>query len=118
MPSDLFDLWLKTGGGEIFESEMLLHPLEAPLDEDSVDWAERHHRDRGLPEGLLPFHEGGCGLSVIRLRDGRYLNLDPQSYQERSSHGSFDDWYCRVLREEFAERYGLPGLTGRSRGTT
>lgn len=100
-----------TGGGEIFESEVLLHPLEAPLDEDSVEWAERYHRGKGLTGGGVPFHEGGCGLSVVRLEDGCYLNLDRGTYTERSTFRSFDEWYRRVVREEFARRYGLPTMS-------
>ena len=111
VPVQLVDFWLKTGGGEVFESEMMLHPLDLTSD-DSIENVERYHHGRGLPEGHLPFHEGACGLSVVRSKDAAYLNLDDRTYQLRGSYASFDDWYRRVIRKEFAARYGLPILAG------
>jgi hypothetical protein len=107
LPRDLVSFWVRTGGGEVFESEVLLAPLSAANDEDSVDFTERFHAKRGLPDRFVLFHEGGYGLSAVDLADGGYLELDASTYAVRARHGSFDEWYRRGLRAEYAARYGL-----------
>jgi hypothetical protein len=109
VPKDLFDLWLKTGGGEIFESETLLGPWRDPEMGDEVSALNEEFYSRGLPRKYLVFHTG-MATSAARLSDGKYVQLDPDSFSEVEVYSSLEDWYRRLLRTEYAERYGLAAL--------
>jgi len=105
VPPDLLDFWASTGGGEVFETEMFLKPLVSSADEDGVEYATISHQRRGIPPGLVVFHEG-LGSTAVRCADGVYVSLDFDS-RIAGLYDSFDDWYVNVLRSEYAERYGL-----------
>ncbi len=105
IPGDLLDFWTITRGGEVFESERFLPPLASPDGQEEIvqvtGWCQR----RGLPDGLVVFHEG-LGFTAVRCLDGAYLSLD-SAVQVAGEYTSLDQWYSDVLRREYAERYGL-----------
>jgi hypothetical protein len=106
LPSDLFNLLTLTGGGEIFESETILGPFrDADLGDNLFTYNEEL-RGRGLPEGYVVFHTG-MAVSAVRLIDGRYVELGLDNFHEREEFESLEDWYLRLIRAEYAERYGL-----------
>ena len=105
-PNDLFEFWVTTGGGEIFESEALLAPHgRAELGENLIT-ANHELRQSGLPPGYMAFHTG-LEISAVRLSDGMYVRLDPEDFHEVAEYTSFDDWYRHFLRKVYAEVYGL-----------
>jgi hypothetical protein len=105
VPPDLLDFWASTGGGEVFETEMFLKPLVSSADEDGVEHATISRERRGMPAGLVVFHEG-LGSTAVRCADGAYVSLDFDS-RIAGLYDSFDDWYVNVLRSEYGERYRL-----------
>lgn len=107
LPMDLFNLLASTGGGEIFESETILGPFrEADLGDNLFTFNEEL-RGRGLPEGYVVFHTG-MAVSAVRLTDGRYVEFGLDNFEKREEFASLEDWYLRLIRAEYAERYGLP----------
>jgi hypothetical protein len=110
IPDDLKRVWLQVGGGDMFESETLLAPLGDEDMGDDIDAVNRVYRSRGLSANYLVFHDGLGGLSVVRLSDGQYAQLDKDTFIETTIYPSFDEWYQRVLRAEYASRYGLEDL--------
>lgn len=107
LPADLVSLWEQTGGGEIFESETLLAPCGDIALGDNLFTFNDELRQQGLPEGYVVFHSG-MTVSAVRLADGRYIELDVTDFHERAIFSSLEDWYLRLIRAEYAERYGLP----------
>jgi hypothetical protein len=105
----LVSFWRRTGGGDVFESETLLGPLVS--DEcDNVLRFNEFHWDKGLPHDLLVFHTGLClsASSVDRRRHrNRVVELAPDSYEIVRRYDTFNEWYQKILRGEYAERYGL-----------
>ena len=69
-----FEFWATTGGGEIFETETLFKPLVPSAAEEGVEFATDWHTHRGMPLGLVVFHEG-LEVSAVRCTDGMYLTL-------------------------------------------
>lgn len=106
LPADLFNLLAVTGGGEMFESETILGPFRDEDLGDNLFTYNKELRRRGLPEGYVIFHTG-MTVSAVRLSDERYVELDRDDYHERAEFASLEDWYLRLIREEYAERYGL-----------
>lgn len=106
VPEELLDLWAWTGGGDLFESETLLRPAVDGADDESVEESTGFLRSRGLPEGYLVFLEGGF-LSTIRESDGSIVWLDSSTFSERGVFTSLSDWYTKLVRAEYAARYGL-----------
>ncbi len=107
VPDDLKEFWCETGGGEMFESETVLSPLGITASGDDVDSVNAYHRNKGMPPGYLIFHTGIGGLSAIRMPAGEYLSIHEGSYSVQQTFGSLADWYARLLRKEYAPRYGL-----------
>jgi hypothetical protein len=106
LPDELLQFWQTTGGGELFESETILGPFGDPQLGDDVDSVNELHRGRGMDSRHLIVHVGS-ELTAIRLSDKRWVVLDQNTYAELDEYDSFESWYKRVLRAEFAVRYGL-----------
>lgn len=115
LPAELLDFWAETGGGDIFESEVFLHPCNLAADlldvdgSDEVLVANEALRREGLPTECLAFLAGAF-IGAWRRTDGRYLLLDAPDLQARQTFGSLEAWYVDGLRPIFAEKYRLPGL--------
>jgi hypothetical protein len=108
-PADLVAFWRATGGGEAFETEQFLTPIAASDLIERLEVRNDWHRQKGMPGGLVIFHEG-LWLSAIRAIAPRYVTLTDH-YSVAESYESFDDWYRYTLRDEYALRYGLSGET-------
>jgi len=110
IPDDLFSFWQETGGGDIYETETIFGPAgDADLGEDVLEINEEL-RNRGMPEEFLVFHQGTGGLSAVRFSDGQYVQLSEDDFSESGTYSSLEEWYDRVLRNEYADRYGLDPL--------
>jgi hypothetical protein len=107
VPEELVDLWQWMGGGVMFDSETILTPVPGQAVDDGVDDANKWLREHGPPDGYLVFHEG-VSLSAVRQPDGVIVELDRGDFTEKSTFASVSDWYVRMIRANFAERYGLP----------
>lgn len=109
LPTDLFELLAQTGGGDIFESETILGPFRDAELGDNLFAYNKQLRKSGLSDGVVVFHTG-MTLSAVRLTNGSYILLDVDNLQEQTEYASLDEWYVKLLRAEYAERYGLPDV--------
>jgi hypothetical protein len=100
LPTDLKDLWLQTGGGDLFESETILAPETTVTWADGFDEVNAHHRDKGMPGEFAIFHIE-LVLSAFRVSDGKYAILDEGGYSVLRVYESLDDWYEEELRKEY-----------------
>ena len=103
IPSELQQLWTRFGGGEAFESEYFLLPVDGP---EGIRAATSLEVGRGMASNGLIFHSGYC-LSLF-LPNHTYLSLTRDGYELLGTFDSLDDWYVSVLRHEFGLRYGMP----------
>lgn len=101
-----------TGGGDMFETETILRPFGGRETADNADEVNDLHRRQGLHEGLWLFHVG-LVLSAVDQRDGRIVTLT-DDYAVREQFQSLDEWYIAVIRDEYADRYGLKPLVART----
>lgn len=106
VPRDLKQLWSTRGGGDLFESEVVLQPFGA-ADYDLIGPVSEAFWKRGLDAELYVFHTG-LWDSVFRKSDGTLYSLAPKSLSQRSKFQDLDDWF-KALRSEYADRYGLAG---------
>jgi len=106
IPHDLREFWCETGGGDLFETETVLGPFASADLADNVEAMYRWHRQKGMPADWLLFHIG-AGLSVVKMSSGEYATVQPGSYEVKDTFASLEDWYNRLLRKEYALRYGL-----------
>ncbi|VXD15692.1 conserved hypothetical protein [Planktothrix serta PCC 8927] len=105
LPQDLIELWKRTNGGDLFESETILSPFGDDSLGDDIESMNEFHYSQGMAKNYLLFHLG-TGLSAVRLTDGYYVKLD-ESYQEIDQFQTLDDWYRDELRSEYGRRYNL-----------
>jgi hypothetical protein len=105
VPESLAQFWETTGGGDLFESETVFAPRDHA--DDDIDDENDHLRTVGLPNHLLAFHRGYT-VCAIDQRTNEFVELEPVTFSERRRYATLDEWYADVLRQEFAERYGLP----------
>lgn len=113
LPSDLLAFWQETGGGDLFESETILRPSVsetiAPnfVEGDDTESRNTAYRSSGLPNGLFVFHVG-MDISAIDLRSNEYVTVaERNGFSIAARFTSFDDWYSKTLRAEFAKKYNL-----------
>lgn len=111
-PEDLRFLWAATGGGELFETEEVWSPLAPPQYGDDFEGVNAWYREQGMDARHLLFSTGRFDAAV-RQPDGALVELVGRTHAEGRTFRSLDEWY-RLLREEFGERYGLPGVVGPS----
>lgn len=107
VPDDLFDFWVATGGGDLFESETILGPKSSEALGDNLFTENDDLRKAGLPAGYMVFHTG-LFTSAIRLTDGAYVRLDLGNFRELAEYSSLEDWYSRLLRATYKDDYDLP----------
>jgi hypothetical protein len=55
------------------------------------------------------FHQG-LGYTAVRLSDGAYISFDG-NLTPYGQYPNLEQWYISVLRDEYAQRYGLPALS-------
>jgi hypothetical protein len=107
VPGELRDLWARTGGGLIFESEEILKPVAGPADEESLEARNEWFRSLGLDDDLLLFEEG-LSFSALRRADGAIVTLGREILLPEEEFPTLSDWYQRTLRRSFGWRYDLP----------
>ena len=107
VPGDLKQFWRETGGGELFESETILSPFGRTDLADDVESVNQFHREKGMPVEWVIFHTGIGGLSVVQTASGNYASIREDSYEVQQSFASLADWYAKLIRREYASRYGL-----------
>src|SRR5262249_52431236 len=95
VPSTLRQLWIVTGGGVLFETEEVLGPHSEPPAYLTVS-----------PVPALVFHEGFV-QSGVTPTTGEFVICSRVGQLKRVR--SLAAWYL-ALRDEFAERYGLPAM--------
>ena len=105
IPPDLKELWIVTGGGDIFESETLLSPLETDPSYD-IEAVNRFHWQSGLDKSLLIFHVG-TWISAVRNEPPHFVSFSLGDVEKKMEFKDFDAWYRQTVRREFAQRYGL-----------
>jgi len=106
VPDDLKQVWQETGGGVVFESEIILSPYGDRELGENVDSENEFHRQKGMPVDWLLFHTG-MNLRVIKMSSGEYASLQEGSYRVQETFRSCAEWYVNSIRKEYAARYGL-----------
>ena len=102
-PNDLIEFWSKFGAGEIFETETIYSP-EDNRDDDTIFAITNHFLKQGIPESYTVFHTG-LAVSAYRPEDPKFVILDENYFNVISSFSSFEEWYDRILKKEYADRY-------------
>jgi hypothetical protein len=112
VPPELMEIWTELGGGDIFETETLLQPASDGADDD-VDAENEQLISVGLPPELMAFHRGFC-TSAIDQSSAEVVALDSGTLREIARFGSMEEWYCQLIRREYADRYRLRPASGAS----
>ena len=106
-PLDLIDFWTEIGAGEIFETETIYSP-SCSIEENADTLYEINSlfQKRGLSPLLTVFHTG-ISISAYRKQTPYYVILDDSNFEITKCFNSIEEWYDKVIRAEYAERYGL-----------
>lgn len=109
IPESLWEVWVRTGGGDMFETETLLWPMVDASHDDSVDAVNSYLRRHGLADGYVVFHTG-LMLSAVRCRDGAIVEFAKKvlTHPQRV-FDSLESWYVDGIRSEYSDRYRLLG---------
>lgn len=100
VPDDLVEVWVQTGGGDMFVSEVLLHPMSDPEDIESIEDRNEGYRGRGMEANYLIFEEG-VFLSAIDQRNQKVVLLNSQALEVDAVYDSLDEWYASSVGAEF-----------------
>ncbi len=107
VPNDLKQIWCQTGGGDMFESETILSPFGRIDLADDVETVNQFHRRNGMAADWVIFHVGIGGFSVVQMASGKYASVREHSYEVQQTYTSLAEWYAKLVRKEYAPRYGL-----------
>lgn len=105
-PAELLAFWSRTGGGDLFETEVLLGLAEDALNGEDLLTVNRALHSQGLPSHIVVFHVGSQTSGVDTL-SGEFVELRDADRAVVRRFSSLDDWYRGTIRREYAERYGL-----------
>lgn len=109
IPEDLLRFWMTTGGGEVFETEIVLPPMPSDSVWDDVATTTDGYRTQGLSTKYLVFHRG-LGISALDQKTWMFVHFTDARFVGGNAYESFDAWYVGALRAEYAERYRLGSL--------
>jgi hypothetical protein len=109
LPDDLKEFLMNTGGGTAFETEEFLCPINTPDYLEDFLSVNKSYIDAGLPKSNIIFHTG-LALSAVISKNQKFVLLDKITFEEIQKYNSFEEWYLKTIRFEYAERYGLPIL--------
>jgi hypothetical protein len=107
VPSALLELWKEIGGGEIFETETILSPVNDNNLGDDFESVNNYHYSQGLSKDFLIFHVGLGGLSTVSLKDESYYVIDDTTYKCVKGFNSLEEWYENHIRKTYAIKYNL-----------
>jgi hypothetical protein len=103
---ELFNFYLKTGGGTIFESETILGPYGNRTLGDDLVSMNQYYINLGMSKNWLLFHIG-LFSSSLDLDNDEIIVFDKSSFKILFEFKTFSDWYDKFLRQEYYERYNL-----------
>ena len=108
IPRDLKELWIATGGGDIFETETILCPLTTDPEYDIMEVNQLYWKS-GVDKNLLIFHIG-TWVSAVRNDAPKFVSWSTEDTKNMMQFDSLSAWYCQTLRKEYGQRYGLAHL--------
>lgn len=91
----------------MFETETILGPFGRADLGDDIESVNQFHKQRGMPADWLILHTGIGNLTVVKMSSGEYASVQEGSYEVLQNFVSLADWYGRLIRGEYAARYGL-----------
>ncbi len=106
IPIDLLDLWLRTGGGDFFESETFFAPFSDVWADDKLESVNASLWCKGMPKQYLAIHDG-IKFTTLDLSNARYYFVDEHTFAVTDTFDSLNSWYLRGLRPLFQEKYSL-----------
>ncbi len=107
LPDELIDLLRETGGGDLFESEVVFGPFgNSRLGEHFGD-AQTVLRSRGMPDAWIGYHFGAQQCSAYDPVRRLFTVADARSFAVVGTFETLEDWYQDYLRPQYAKAYGL-----------
>lgn len=102
IPEDVMQFWVDCGGGDFFETETFLYPLQDDRFENIFSFNKNLWK-QGLPNIYMCIYTGLFGYAVIQKNKPMlYLLKEDFSFQNTSTLSDL----IKLLNEEYAERYG------------
>jgi hypothetical protein len=106
VPDDLIELWVRTGGGDFFESETLFAPFSNLFAQDNLEIVNSSLWSRGMPKDLLAIHDG-MQFTALVISSAQYAFVDEESFRIKQLFANLDSWYLTGIRPLFEEKYCL-----------
>jgi len=93
-PKELVDFWEEFGGGELFEVETFLYPLESNDDlmDDLLSTNEFCHQ-QGLDKRYIVFQKNAAQLAVFDTDTNEVVLLSNGDFKVRKRFENFNHWF-------------------------
>jgi len=94
-PKELFDFWVEFGGGDLFETETILYPLES--DNNLIDciWENNEfYYQQGLDKRYITFQQNPAQLTVFDTKTNEIVLLSNGDYIVRKKFDNFNAWFA------------------------
>lgn len=96
-PDELVKFWEEFGGGELFEVETFLHPLET--DNELIDdlWqTNEFYHNQGLDQRYIIFQKNAAQLAVFDTETNEVVLLSNADYQVRQKFDDINKWFTHL----------------------
>jgi len=93
-PKELVNFWEEFGGGELFEVETFLYPLES--DNEMIDdlWSTNEfYHNQGLNKRYIVFQKNAAQLAVFDVETNEIVLLSNGDYNVRKRFDTFNNWF-------------------------
>ncbi len=93
-PKELVNFWEEFGGGEVFEVETFLYPLES--DNELIDnlWSSNDfYYQQGLDKRYIVFQKNAAQLTVFDKKNDEIVLISNEDYIVRKKFDNFNQWF-------------------------
>lgn len=104
-PDELVSIWKEYGGGDLYQTETILYPLQNDKIDNVVDLNNAYWAD-GMPRNNFVFHIGTGGVTAFNLETGEVINLNTDNWNVTCRYLSFVDWFKNLRNELMLMDYG------------
>jgi len=93
-PDELIGFWKEFGGGDLFETETILYPLQSTNElVDSLVPTNDFYHTNGLDNKYIIFQKNAAQLTVFDSQTDEIVLLSTGNYVVRKRFENFENWF-------------------------
>jgi len=97
-PNELIHLWLELGGGDLFETYSILHPVHSELDwADDMITHNEYALSLGFDNEYFIFARDAGESAAFHKKNHKIVVFENQTFRKLKSYENITDWFQQML---------------------